>query len=207
VNNAPVEAGAHERGENAPQPSNPASGDRGFIADGTNSPIPSQQRTDIDVEYFRGLLFQERSNLESERDAIRARGQDMEGALPEDGESGEEDTADLATAIMDKEFDMSVEDEIEESLAQIDRALQKIDEGTYGICDMSGENIPAARLELIPYALTPEVMKHPDAILVVLRQFIPAFTRKKIGGWKNPSMSPTVINRHGIADVVRQCDH
>jgi DnaK suppressor protein len=37
-------------------------------------------------------------------------------------------------------------------LRQIDRALEKIQEGTYGICDVSGEEIPVKRLEAIPYA-------------------------------------------------------
>ena len=37
-------------------------------------------------------------------------------------------------------------------LRQIERALDKIEEGTYGICDLSGEEIPIARLEAIPYA-------------------------------------------------------
>jgi DnaK suppressor protein len=37
-------------------------------------------------------------------------------------------------------------------LRQIDRALEKIDDGTYGICDISGKEIPRARLEAIPYA-------------------------------------------------------
>lgn len=42
-----------------------------------------------------------------------------------------------------KEFDM---------LKQIDRALEKITEGTYGLCDITGEDIPIKRLEAIPYA-------------------------------------------------------
>ena len=37
-------------------------------------------------------------------------------------------------------------------LKQIERALEKIKEGTYGICDISGKEIPKARLEAIPYA-------------------------------------------------------
>jgi DnaK suppressor protein len=37
-------------------------------------------------------------------------------------------------------------------LRQIDRALEKIEENTYGICDITGEEIPIARLEAIPYA-------------------------------------------------------
>jgi DnaK suppressor protein len=35
---------------------------------------------------------------------------------------------------------------------QIDRALEKIEEGTYGICDISSKEIPKARLEAIPQA-------------------------------------------------------
>ena len=37
-------------------------------------------------------------------------------------------------------------------LYSIERALEKIEEGTYGICDVSGEEIPLKRLEAIPYA-------------------------------------------------------
>lgn len=37
-------------------------------------------------------------------------------------------------------------------LKQIDRALEKIEENTYGICDVSGAEIPIARLEAVPYA-------------------------------------------------------
>ncbi|KPK33104.1 MAG: molecular chaperone DnaK [Chlamydiae bacterium SM23_39] len=37
-------------------------------------------------------------------------------------------------------------------IRQIDRALEKIEEGTYGICDLTGEEIPIKRLNAIPYA-------------------------------------------------------
>jgi DnaK suppressor protein len=51
----------------------------------------------------------------------------------------------LSLELTSKEFDV---------LRQIERALDKIDEGTYGTCDLSGEPIPLARLEAIPYATT-----------------------------------------------------
>ena len=38
-------------------------------------------------------------------------------------------------------------------LKQIDRALEKIEEKTYGICDITGEDIPIPRLEAVPYAV------------------------------------------------------
>jgi len=104
------------------------------------------------IEHFQSLLLTERARLEEERDQIRARSGAVDGALPEEGDGGDEDTADLANAMMDKEMDLSVEDEIEDLLAAVDHALQKIGDGTYGICDMSGEQIPLGRLELIPYA-------------------------------------------------------
>ncbi len=105
-----------------------------------------------EIAHFQTLLLQERARLEEEREQIRSRSGSVDGALPEEGEGGDEDTADLASALMDKEMDLSVEDEIEDLLAAVDHAMQKIDDGTYGICDMSGEPIPASRLELIPWA-------------------------------------------------------
>jgi DnaK suppressor protein len=108
--------------------------------------------TEKDLEHFQSLLLAERTRLEEEREQIRSRAGSVDGALPEEGEGGDDDTADLAAAMMDKEMDLSVEDEIEDMLGAIDHALQKIEDGTYGVCDMSGQQIPKSRLELIPWA-------------------------------------------------------
>jgi DnaK suppressor protein len=37
-------------------------------------------------------------------------------------------------------------------LRQIERALEKMEEGTYGVCDVTGEEIPFKRLDAVPYA-------------------------------------------------------
>lgn len=111
----------------------------------------TQAREDLDIEHFRNLLRQEMARLEEERDYMRRTNSDMDGNLPEDAE-GEEDTADLASSLMDKEMDLSVEEEIEDTMAAIEHAFQKMDDGTYGICDVSAKPIPKSRLELIPWA-------------------------------------------------------
>ncbi|MBM3207846.1 MAG: TraR/DksA family transcriptional regulator [Chlamydiae bacterium] len=49
----------------------------------------------------------------------------------------------VSLQVSSKEFDI---------LRQIERALEKMDENTYGICDISGDEIPLPRLEAIPYA-------------------------------------------------------
>jgi DnaK suppressor protein len=122
------------------------------------------RRGDIDLDHFRTLLIEERKRLEEELEQVRNRHTDMDNALPEEGEGGDEDTADLAAAMMDKELDLSVEDEIEDLLNQVDRAFQKFEEGTYGICDVSGKDIPVNRLEAIPYAtLTVECQSLSEA--------------------------------------------
>ncbi len=110
-----------------------------------------QQRTDLDIEHYRQLLLDEMTRLEDERDYVRKSNSDMDGNMPEDPE-GDEDTTDLATSLMDKEMDLSVEEEIEETMAAIEHALRKMEDGTYGICDVSNQPIPKSRLELIPWA-------------------------------------------------------
>lgn len=113
----------------------------------------SQKRTDLDINYFLDLLYKERERLEEELEQVRSSPTDIENAIPEEGEGGgEEDTADMASALMDKEMELSVEDEIDDMLAQVDHALTKIEEGTYGICDISGNEIPKSRLIAIPWA-------------------------------------------------------
>ncbi|NGX63106.1 MAG: General stress protein 16O [Candidatus Anoxychlamydiales bacterium] len=60
--------------------------------------------------------------------------------------------ADEGTDDFGKTINMEVSNKEYLILKQIDRALEKIDEGTYGICDITKKEIPKARLQAIPYA-------------------------------------------------------
>jgi DnaK suppressor protein len=60
--------------------------------------------------------------------------------------------ADAGTDDFDRSISLTLTDQEIKILKQIDRALEKIDEGTYGVCDLSGDDIPIKRLEAIPYA-------------------------------------------------------
>jgi DnaK suppressor protein len=50
--------------------------------------------------------------------------------------------------------DISIGQSLEASLARIERALEKLDEGTYGVCDVCGGPIPEKRLAAMPDSVT-----------------------------------------------------
>ncbi|MBA3957294.1 MAG: TraR/DksA family transcriptional regulator [Parachlamydiaceae bacterium] len=62
--------------------------------------------------------------------------------------------ADKGTDDFDRTISLEVTSQEYGILKYIDRALQKIDEGTYGVCDITGDEIPYGRLEAVPYAVT-----------------------------------------------------
>ncbi len=60
--------------------------------------------------------------------------------------------ADIGTDNFDQEFTLGLMDSERKLMKEIDEALQRIEDGTYGICEGSGKPIPKARLEAIPWA-------------------------------------------------------
>ena len=63
------------------------------------------------------------------------------------------DSGDLSQDMFTREMDASIGEQVERRLGEVDRALQKIEDGTYGLSDDSGEAIPRGRLEAVPEAL------------------------------------------------------
>jgi DnaK suppressor protein len=63
------------------------------------------------------------------------------------------DSGDLSQDLFTREMDASIEEQVQRRLREVDRALQKIEEGTYGLSDVSGESIPRGRLEAVPEAI------------------------------------------------------
>jgi DnaK suppressor protein len=57
-----------------------------------------------------------------------------------------------ATEVMELEKRLALEKQLTESLAKINRAIQKYESGNYGICDQCGKPIEPARLEALPQA-------------------------------------------------------
>ena len=107
---------------------------------------------DLDEQF----VSQQRGRLQEVREELLRIQRGMEEDEQDRGESEgdtQTDSGDISQSIFDREMDASVEEGIERRLGEVDRALRKIEEGTYGICDDTGEEIPRGRLEAVPEAV------------------------------------------------------
>jgi DnaK suppressor protein len=66
--------------------------------------------------------------------------------------SFDEEFADAGTATFERERDLSLSNNIRDLLDKIDRALEHIEEGNYGLCERCGRPIEKARIKALPYA-------------------------------------------------------
>ncbi len=101
--------------------------------------------TQEQLKYFREKLLKWRQDLLDEADAT------IKGLRSESNrEVGDE--ADRATVESDHAIELRVRDRQRKLLKKIDEALDRIEDGTYGFCEETGEPIGLARLEARPIA-------------------------------------------------------
>jgi RNA polymerase-binding protein DksA len=106
-----------------------------------------------DVARFRELLLTERGRLESELREIESRTARVTESERASELSGYEDhPADIASETFEREKDLAIGESVETLLNQVITALEKVDRGTYGVCDACGRPIKKARLEALPFA-------------------------------------------------------
>lgn len=102
------------------------------------------------------FLERQRQRLEALRDQISTMEEDTEAEARglRDANAGEpRDSGDEGAKMAQREIDEALDDEDQRRLDVVERALKKIEEGTYGLSDTSGEPIPKARLEAMPEAI------------------------------------------------------
>jgi RNA polymerase-binding transcription factor DksA len=107
--------------------------------------------TKIELRDLRVRLEEERVELDTQlttivEDSFAVSQSDLSGDVGLDDES-----ADAGTATFEREKDLSIENNVRDLLHKIDRALKRMDDGTYGICDICGKPIEKARIKALPY--------------------------------------------------------
>jgi len=109
--------------------------------------------TDIDTSQYRARLLEEQERLMNAVDFLK---RENPGSIADElGDivtSGDENLGDTATATYDRELDESLGEGAQETLLAIGNALRKIEDGTYGTCEVCGKPISPERLAAIPWA-------------------------------------------------------
>ena len=107
----------------------------------------------IDTDHFRTLLLEERERVQR---AIAHLRDEHPGSLDDETDELATDSdnhmGDIASTTLDREIDYSLGENAGQHLAEIDAALKRIDDGTYGRCAEGGEDIGLERLEAMPWA-------------------------------------------------------
>ena len=102
------------------------------------------------IERQKQRLQDLKSELERVRDGLQ---EDERFRGEEEEDFTQHDSGDMSQSLFTREVDATVERQVERRLEHVERALQKIEEGTYGLSDDSGEPIPTGRLEAVPEAI------------------------------------------------------
>ncbi len=102
-----------------------------------------------DLATARSALIAEHARLTSEHAALRA---GLQEVIRDSAAGSGDDQADSGAKTFGREHEQALADRVAEALDQTERAIARVDEGTYGNCESCGKPIGAARLEAYPRA-------------------------------------------------------
>ncbi|MFC8034583.1 TraR/DksA family transcriptional regulator, partial [Streptomyces griseoincarnatus] len=105
--------------------------------------------TDEEVEEARAELMSEVLRL---REEISSSERSLAGLMRDSGDGAGDDDADTGTKNITREHELALAANAREMLDQFERALQRLDAGTYGLCENCGKPIGKARMQAFPRA-------------------------------------------------------
>jgi len=111
------------------------------------SPLTPEQ-----MQHYRDLLTAEKKQMESE---LRRRTEEFEQLTDNSAKAGFfGDQGDEATDIFEQEKNIALRESMERQIAKINHAMQRLEQGTYGVCEVCGQPIDPERLDAFPSATT-----------------------------------------------------
>ncbi len=97
-----------------------------------------------DLEYFRGILQRQLDEL------VKGAGKTVVEMTGSDGKTMFPDPTDRASLESDRNFELRIRDRERKLISKIQKTLEKIDNGTFGVCEVCSELIDFKRLEARP---------------------------------------------------------
>lgn len=112
-------------------------------------PAVAEAWSEAELAEIRAALNADVARLESDLEASE---EDIAGLIADSGDGAGDDQADTGSKTFEREHEMSVTNNTRELLDQSNKALKRLDDGTYGICEMCGGPIGKGRLRAFPRA-------------------------------------------------------
>ena len=106
----------------------------------------------MDADQARSRLTEERDRLQALREGFDDLNAESEEASLGELSSLDQHQADVGTETFNRERDLAILENVEAELGDIDHAIRRLDDGTYGTCEACGKPIDDARLEAMPAA-------------------------------------------------------
>ena len=109
--------------------------------------------TELDEQFVaeqKERLLQIRDELQRIQSGMQG---DEQNRAEEEGDFSQHDSGDMSQQMFTREMDATIGEQAGRRLEDVERALVKIEEGTYGLSDESGAPIPRGRLEAAPEAI------------------------------------------------------
>ncbi|MGH9177235.1 MAG: TraR/DksA C4-type zinc finger protein [Acidimicrobiales bacterium] len=108
----------------------------------------------MESDAARARLGEERDRLSRLRDDFVSEGLTSESEGESLGElsSVDQHQADVGTETFNRERDLSILERVQAELSDVEHALRRLDDGTYGTCEACGREIDDSRLEAMPAA-------------------------------------------------------
>lgn len=106
------------------------------------------------LQRFRKRLLEEEERLVDVLEEIERERQEVLLSQASSERSPDPNTAEGGSMAFEMEKELSLERNARDILEKVRHALDRMDKGLYGICEITGEAIPVARLDALPYATT-----------------------------------------------------
>jgi DnaK suppressor protein len=119
---------------------------------GAATTVKARPLTKREMDEFRRLLEVERQRLSDELEAIEEHLPEVENISVDASGGYDEDLADVASDTFEREKGMAIENSVNELLQQVEEALGRLEDGSFGICEICEQPIHPDRLRALPYA-------------------------------------------------------
>lgn len=104
-----------------------------------------------ELEYFKSLLLEKRSEAEKELENIDRNIDNLNEADDADYSSVDHHMGDVGSDVEEQELSYQLKERTQKFIQEINDALERIQNGTYGICQATGKVISKGRLDAVPH--------------------------------------------------------